>query len=108
MRLPCGARQLEVAGDDCALYSRDGRRTRRRVAATLGQLRGGKNPREQAMTTQTEQGERIARLEADSTNTASRLDRIEGKIDSNFKWTIGIMVVLHGITIAMIGTALFS
>ena len=54
--------------------------------------------------------ERVAGLEADNASTADRLAPIEGKINSNFRWTIGLMVVLHGITISAIfaAAALFN
>ena len=50
------------------------------------------------MSTQTE---RIASLEADNRNLASRMDRLE----SNQRFTIGLMVVLHGVTISAIFAA---
>lgn len=50
--------------------------------------------------------ERIIRLESAREDMAARMDRLE----SNQRWTIGLMVVLHGITISAIfaAAALFN
>lgn len=50
--------------------------------------------------------ERIVRLEAAREDMVARMDRLE----SNQRWTIGLMVVLHGVTISAIfaAAALFS
>ena len=56
------------------------------------------------MTTDTQ--ERIVRLETENEGLSARMDRLE----SGQRWTIGLMVVLHGITISSIfaAAALFS
>jgi len=50
--------------------------------------------------------ERIIRLESAREDMAARMDRLE----SNQRWTIGLMVVLHGITVSAIfvAAALFN
>ena len=49
---------------------------------------------------------RVARLEAEYEGLSARMDRLE----SGQRWTIGLMVVLHGITISAIfmAAALFN
>lgn len=71
---------------------------------------GAQAPSQQALVYTLGAEQRLTRVESDVANEqdwrrdiVKRLDRIEGKVDTNFKWLIGITI---GATIGVIGTVI--